>query len=122
MFKTVVLLKRRPGMSREDFIAYYESRHAKLAEPRLKLGAVRYVRRYLQPDANPLTGEIPEAEYDVITEMWYPDRATFDRMRAALKAAPDVIAEIAADEQNLFDRSRNRFFFVEERESDLTPG
>jgi hypothetical protein len=37
-----------------------------------------------------------------------------------LLRAPDAAAEIAEDEEQLFDRPRNRFFFLDESESDLT--
>lgn len=120
MLKTLVMLKRHPDLTREQFIDYYENRHVKLAEPHLKRGASRYVRRYLQSATNPLTGEVVEPEFDVITEMWYPNREVFDAMRASLNASPDAIAAIAQDEERLFDRSRNRFYFVEERETDLS--
>lgn len=121
MFKTLVMLKRHPSLTREQFIDYYENHHVKLAEPHLKSSASRYVRRYLQSASNPLTGEVVEPEFDVITEMWYPTREVFEAARGTLKASPDVIEAIAKDEETLFDRSRNRFYFVEERESDLSP-
>src|SRR3546814_16208234 len=46
LLKLVALLKRRPGMTLDEFRDYYETTHSKFAEP-LKGGlAVRYVRRY----------------------------------------------------------------------------
>ena len=47
MFKTVCLLKRRPGMSLEEFKDYYENYHSKIGEKVLPDG-VHYVRRYVQ--------------------------------------------------------------------------
>ena len=47
------------------------------------------------------------------------------QLREAFMAAvsePQVMAEIVADEETLFDRERNRFFLVEERESELGGG
>ena len=32
MVKLVFMLKRKPGMSREDFLRYYEQHHARLGE------------------------------------------------------------------------------------------
>ena len=52
MFKTVGLLKRRPGMSVEDFRSYYESNHRVIGEKYLTGNAVRYVRRFLDPAPN----------------------------------------------------------------------
>ena len=47
MFKAVVLLKRKPGMTFEDFVTYYESTHAKIGE-RVLPTAERYFRRLLE--------------------------------------------------------------------------
>jgi len=51
-------------------------------------------------------------------ERRYPDRASYDACRARL-AKPDAAAGIAADEERLFDRPRNRFYILDERDSDL---
>ena len=45
----ITLLKRREGMSREDFRAYYESNHKLIGEEVLGPYATRYVRRYIAP-------------------------------------------------------------------------
>lgn len=119
MFKTIMLLKRRPDLSLADFIDRYETSHAKLGERVLRGRAVHYVRRYLHPVPNPDTGETIEGEHDVVTEVWYADRASWETHMAALAAAPEVMAEIVADEETLFDRSKNRFFLVEEHASRL---
>lgn len=118
MFKTITLLKRRPGMSMSEFIGYYESTHARIGEKYLRGRATRYVRRYLHPVPNPLTGETIEPEHDVAMEIWFPDRETFETTMAAL-TLPEPAAEIAADEERLFDRSKNRLCIVEEHESAL---
>ena len=118
MFKTLTLLKRRPDLSMEEFVRRYETGHARLGERLLRGHATRYVRRYLHPVPNPETGAVEEAEHDVAMEIWYPDRATWEATVARL-SMPEVMAEIVADEETLFDRTRNRFFLLEERESVL---
>jgi len=45
----ITLLKRREGMSKDDFIAYYEESHRRIGEQVLSGYATRYVRRYLFP-------------------------------------------------------------------------
>lgn len=115
MFKTVCLLKRKPGMSFEDFMDYYESYHAKLGEKVLPDG-IRYVRRYLRGVPNPVTGEVAELEYDVLTEMWFETREAYDEAMAAL-SEPKIAAEIVEDEEKLFDRPKIRFCTIEEHES-----
>ena len=66
MIKMIFMLKRRPGMSREEFVRYYESTHAKLGEKHVR-NAARYVRRYLKGLPEPFTGTVREPDYDVIT-------------------------------------------------------
>lgn len=119
MFKTLTLLKRRPDLSMEEFVRCYESGHARLGERLLRGAAARYVRRYLQPVPNPETGVVEDGEHDVVTEVWFDDRAAWEATMARL-STPEVMAEIVADEETLFDRSRNRFFLVDERDSDLS--
>ena len=114
MYKTITLLKRRDGMSLDDFIAYYEAHHRLIGEKYLRGRAERYFRRYLRPRDD---SGVP-TDYDVVTEVWFADRAAFDATLAVLMQ-PDAAAEIAADEERLFDRSKIRMFAVEEHESDM---
>ena len=112
----ITLLKRRAGMSKADFIAYYEAHHRHIGENVLAGYATRYVRRFLMP----LNGRDDEHDPDVILEIDFPDQETCDACFAAM-AEPAIMAMIVADEEKLFDRSRNRSFTVEERHSALTP-
>lgn len=121
MLKTLTLLKRRPDIDRAEFIRRYETGHRLIGEKVLRGHAVRYVRRYLVPVANPVTGVVDEPDHDVAMEIWFPDEAAYAAFQHAI-ADPSVTAEIVADEETLFDRSRNRFFLLDEHESDLTPG
>lgn len=115
MIKLICLLKRKPGMTRDAFIERYERVHAKLGEKHVP-NAVRYVRRYLEAVPGLFTGDMVEPEHDVITELWFADRAQFDIAMHRL-AIPDVVAEIVEDEEQIFDRPRHRMFVVNERES-----
>lgn len=119
MIKTIGLLKRRPGMTVAEFRAYYETHHRVIGEKYLSGFASRYMRRFITPSANRETGEVPEPDFDVVLEIWYPDRATFEACGRAL-SAPEAVAEITADEERLFDRPKMRFFVIDEEcESDL---
>lgn len=119
MFKTLTLLKRRSDLSMAEFIHRYETGHSRLGERLLKGAATRYVRRYLHPVPNPETGAVEEGDHDVAMEIWFADRTTWEETMARL-STPEIMAEIVTDEETLFDRARNRFFLVEERESDLS--
>lgn len=115
MIKMLFFLKRAPGLSREEFKATYEARHARLGE-RHAPSAARYVRRYLEPVPELFTGEAAEPEHDVVTELWFADRTAYEAAMESL-ARPEVVAEIVADEETLFDRGRHRVFMVEEHDS-----
>jgi hypothetical protein len=94
MIKLVTLLKRRPGMSKADFIAYYEAHHRRIGEQVLSGYAVRYVRRYLEP----ADGVDQTQDFDVSMEIWFPNQA------------------------KLFDRTRVRsFLMTQESESEMPP-
>lgn len=110
----LTLLKRRPGMSKADFIAYYEARHRRIGEQVLAGHATRYVRRFLHP----MDGEERDWDADVVMEIDFPDEATRDACFAAL-AEPATASMIAEDEARLFDRERIRSFSIEEFASDM---
>ena len=99
-------------MSFEAFVDYYENHHAKLAA-RWVPTQRQYHRRYIRPMVNPITGEAAELDYDVITEMWFDDEASFQAAMAAL-SRPEAQAEITADEAMLFDRSKICFGTLDE--------
>jgi hypothetical protein len=116
VFTRITLLKRRPGMSVEAFRAYYETHHRLIGERVLGGFALRYVRRYVAP----VGPELALPDFDVITEISFPDRAAHDRCVAAL-SEPGVAQWVMADEDRLFDRAAMKVFTVEETESALEP-
>ena len=111
MHKLLLFMKRRDGMSRTAFRAYYEERHIPLCM-KYMAGAERYVRRYLDD------GDHAPGGFDVITELWFRDRTTLDMVTATL-ARDGMPADVIADEHNLFDRAALRWAVVEECETDL---
>lgn len=117
MIKLVFLLKRRADLTRDAFIERYESRHARLGEKHVP-GASRYVRRYLMPVPELFTGATREPDHDVITELWFDDHDHYQEAMRHL-SEPDVVAEIVADEETIFDRTAHRVFLVEEHESSM---
>ena len=117
MIKVVTLLTRKPGMSREAFIEHYETHHRKIGEKYLSGFAVKYQRRYLQ-SAGFREQEGDEPPFDVLMEIWYPDKDTLDAALAVL-STDEAQAEIIADEERLFDRDLIRSYTVEEYESEM---
>lgn len=117
MFKILLFMKRRPGMSVEDFRSYYESRHVPLCL-KYTQGVARYVRRFLDPQIHAETGKNDEMPYDVITELWFDDRAIWEASVAHISTTimPD---EVVADELNVFDRPTMRMATVVECETPM---
>lgn len=112
MIKTIALLKSKAGLSRVQFVDYYENRHAPFIRSMLP-GIVEYRRNYIDlDDAHVFPGAAP-IDFDVITEIWFADRAAYDEAMAVL-ARPDNWAALVADEENLFDRDKTRMFVVRE--------
>ena len=110
----LTLLKRRPGMTKADFIAYYEAHHRLIGEQVLSGHATRYIRRFLHP----LDGTDDIHDPDVVMDIDFPNAAARDACFAAMADAK-TMAMIVADEAALFDRPRIRSFAVEEHASHL---
>ncbi len=112
MFKVVALLSRRPDLPKAAFIQYYEDNHVRLIRslfPQIR----EYRRNFVDlTGAIIVPGALPP-DFDVITELWFDDRAGYESMLAA-HANPAVAGAVAADEENFLDRTRTRFFIVEE--------
>jgi hypothetical protein len=115
----VTLLKRKPGMSREAFVDYYESRHAVLAT-RVVPGLIDYRRLYLDPDHMAFGMPSASPGYDVITILVFADRAAYQSAFAALSNV-EISQQIAEDEEQLFDRTCIRAWIVDQRRSVLQP-
>lgn len=108
MYKLLFMMKRKPGMSFEDFISYYENVHSRLVDigaPKAK----RYFRKYLRP----LDGA--EGRFDVVVEICFADKA--DRDSSPALQDPAVMRRIVEDEANLFARKSIVGFTYEEYET-----
>lgn len=116
VYKILLLMKRKQGMSVEAFRAYYEDHHAPLAM-KYSQGLSRYIRRFVDYHPHPETGN-PADGPDVITELWFKDKATYDGTLAYMTSSL-MPADIIADEDNLFDRSSFRIVTVVEHETEF---
>ena len=87
MFKLIIMAKRKPGMSMDEFRDYYEKRHAVLVRkitPMMR----RYRRNYLTPLESALAaGE--DAPFDCVTEAWFDSEGDFQRSLQSLVADTD---------------------------------
>jgi hypothetical protein len=121
MFKQVVFFKKRPDKTMEEFIDYYENMHSKLAQ-RLGLSpslpnAQRYVRRYITPEKNPLTGEVIDSGYHCVMEIWWNNREDYERAMVGLAANPEILKFRLEDELQLFATNSNPVCSVVEYDS-----
>ncbi|MFC3453547.1 EthD domain-containing protein [Amycolatopsis speibonae] len=106
MITTIALLKARGGLSRDEFVDYYENHHVPLVLG-LAPSPALYTRNYLP---EPGSRRFP-ADFDVITHLKFADEATRDAWLALVLAEDSGVAE---DEARFLDRSRTRSWTVEE--------
>jgi hypothetical protein len=110
--RVILLLKRKVGMTRDEFKDAYEHRHRRLGMERVGHLLTNYRRHYLGPGstfaaAAPVpTGNQPSAEvpFDVVTEMEFADRAALEECNHIV-GEPATRAMFSADEETLFDRA-----------------
>ncbi len=118
--KSMVLLRRKPGTTHEEFVDYYENRHLPLALS-LMPSISRHVRNYV--DYNSLTtarqasgeGSGPDPYFDVITEVWFDDEAAHKAFRAAI-SDPETVRILQEDEDRFLDPLVKQSFDVTESE------
>ncbi len=108
MIKVMALIKRKPGLSREEFSKHYEEVHAPLALKHLTT-IKRYVRNYIVA----LPG-VDEPEFDCITEFWYDD---MEGVQATLDFLNSEAGQVIHDDEETFqDRGKTVALLVDERE------
>jgi len=117
MIKAIALLKCKAGLSRAAFIDYYEQRHVPLIL-KLQPQICGYRRNFIDLAGAFIYPGATAPDFDVITELWFADRAAYDAAMA-VATSPAVAEQIANDEENFLDRSKTRMFVVEEHISSL---
>jgi hypothetical protein len=115
MLKQISVMKRHPNLTMAEFIERYENHHARFGEI-LFAHSHRFVRRYVQPEKNPLTGQVEELAFDVIMEIWWDSRADFEAAMAAIPQS-GLLPEIRASGEALFASQQNPAFTVLEYDS-----
>ena len=109
MIKVVLLVRRKPGISREEFRRYYESRHAPLAASQLR-SCVRYVRNFVVEDV------AGDPDFDCVTEFWYEADGPWSEARQHI-ASEAGRRTLADDEAEFMDRDSMRVVVVAECET-----
>jgi len=106
MVKGIAVLKRKPGLSREEFVRHYEEVHVPLVLSHFRTMR-RYVRNYVTA---PPSGEGPD--FDCITEFWFDSGKELKRVYDVYES--DVGEVIRNDEERFIDRTKMLFFRVDE--------
>jgi EthD domain len=124
MLKQICFFRKRSDMTMEQFMDYYENQHSQLAKrtgakPALP-NAVRYVRRYLVPEKNPVTGEVIDPGYDCIMEIWWNSRADFENSQRIV-SDPKRLPLTMEDEKKLFASHSNPVCTCVEYDSPMGP-
>ncbi|MFC1926664.1 EthD domain-containing protein [Chloroflexota bacterium] len=105
MIKLVAFLKRKPGMSREEFFKYWKENHGPLA-----VKCFPTFKRYVQNHIIAQPGEEPE--YDGIMELWFEDIAGYE---AVIDFYQSDAGKVIRDDEERFQNLNIRpDFFVEE--------
>ena len=125
MHKLILLIKRKPGTTKEQFREHYENTHAPLAKKVMpKLAA--YKRTFLQPlfetenggESFDLSQSTAALDYDVCTEFFWKTeedmQEAFEFMRSP---AGQVLVE---DEMRFMDRDSMSFYLGTEAVTDFS--
>lgn len=113
--KLLCLLKRKTGMSAEEFRAYYEANHVPLIT-RLLPFFTAYERNYRDERHDFAPAHVADRftgpDFDVVTEISFASAEDYRRMLDAL-ADPAIGEPIRRDEENFLDRGSLALYMVE---------
>jgi len=111
MIKVMLFIRRKEGLTREEFRDRYEAGHAPLA-----IRELQHLRRYARNFVLPVKG-LPEPDFDVVTEFWFDDWEGWKATSAY--ALAETGRTLAEDEAVFMDRASMRFVVVDEHVSDV---
>ena len=119
MIKLVSRIRRKHGLSPDEFRDYYEKTHRKLVK-HFSHHILDYRRSYPRPDLEKIAGiygELAEGEdpgsFDVLTEIWFENAEALATVFELLKV-PETRAIFEEDEKRFLDRSSIRVAICEE--------
>jgi uncharacterized protein (TIGR02118 family) len=107
MLKVFAFLTKSEDIETRAFIDYYENNHVPLVLSFAPAPTV-YKRNYLMRD-DEFNREGDTIDFDVVTELVFPDRAAFVDWIEKLS-----VEAIGADEEKFLDRSRTTAYVIEE--------
>lgn len=117
MVKLVFCLRRREGLSREEFQRIWLEEHGPLVRKHAgPLGIRRYVQ--VHTDETPFNQVVQESRgapdaYDGVAELWWDSLEAMVEA-GATEARLAAAAELTEDERRFIDHQRSPIFFAEE--------
>lgn len=124
MWKLIARIRRKPGLSHEEFRAYYERTHAPLATPYLRGLVTGYSRNYVEsvsryaPEEGAERQEAGADPFDCVTIMEFRERGAIDELMARLGEA-EILSVIVPDEERFIDRARTEVAICEEARTEM---
>lgn len=126
MFKLLITMKRRAGMSFDDFVSYYHDHHLPNVAailPPVANGARVHRRNFIQRD-DPFLAVIGDGRadanppFDAVTEIEFDTR---DDAECAMRAffEPGYLERIKDDERRFVDIPSVKFYVVDVQETRL---
>jgi hypothetical protein len=121
VFKLIMLIKKRPDLTREQFIDYYDNHHIHLMHRILPLGAAVHRRNFVVPNAAGSANAAGDnSDYDAIVEVFYESREAAMNTVQALND-PQIKRQMEEDEQKFILRSSLRRYVVEAHQTVFRP-
>ncbi|MFC1825459.1 EthD domain-containing protein [Thermodesulfobacteriota bacterium] len=108
MITLILLMKRKRGMSKEQFRHHYETSHVALAKKYLGHLFFDYRRHYVKTTSGLADDGVTMAKkmdgaYDAITNIVFRDKDALDEFMR-ICSLPDVNSILSADEERFLDR------------------
>ena len=111
MIKVIVMVKRNPEFTPQEFHRHWREVHARLVADTPSVA--RHIVRYEQNHRTEEDYARGEPEFDGVAIAWYRSQADME----AVFAEPEYQSKIAPDEAKLSDAERNVWIVTEEEET-----
>lgn len=119
MERVFILLKRKPGLTFDEFRNHYESSHALLGEKYFGHLFKSYRRNYIPSGKRLGDGSVGENAYDCLTEIVFRDPGGYAELKR-IAGDPEIQRTLVADEERFLDRSVCANAISEPIESDVS--
>ncbi len=108
MIKVVICVKRKKGMTPEEFHHYMRHKHGELVK---NLNSTKkYIRKYVQSYTIPEEYEQGNTPYDAVSELWFDSLADLKEC----SQTTEVLEKVRPDEKHFADQAETVIFVTEE--------